>query len=290
MREVAPGEVIAFETVDASGGQIGPDATVDAISRMDPARVNPLTGPVHVVGAKPGDALVIEMLDFEPSGWGWTAIIPGFGLLKDDFPSARLHLWRYDAAACTPAAFGPAARVPLKPMIGTIGVAPEVPGPHDVIPPRRVGGNMDLRDVHKGSVLTLPVEVPGALLSVGDTHAVQGDGEVCGTALESAMTVALKVTLRKDAAPPFPRLRTAGPVTRHFDAGGYEITTGIGPDLMSAARDAVRGMIDVLTRGSGLSPEDAYMLCSVCADLRISEIVDAPNWVVSMYFPRCVFE
>lgn len=287
---IAPDETVVFEAVDASGGQIGADATADSIGRMDPARVNPLTGPLFVEGAEPGDALVVEVLDFAPYGFGWTAIIPGFGLLADDFPLARLQLWHYDAVALAPAAFGEHARVPLKPMIGTIGVAPREPGTHDVIPPRRVGGNMDLRDIQKGSVLTLPVEVPGALLSVGDTHAAQGDGEVCGTAIESAMKATLKVTLEKNAAPAFPRLRVGAPVTRHLDARGYDVATGIGPDLMNAAKDAVRNMIDWLIAGSSLSPEDAYMLCSVCADLRISEIVDAPNWVVSLYFPRCVFE
>ena len=199
----------------------------------------------------------------------------------------------FPASDCLPTNFPPQsahAQVPLKPMIGTIGVAPESSGTHDVIPPRRVGGNMDLRDIQKGSVLTLPVEVKGALLSVGDTHAAQGDGEVCGTGLESAMRVTLRLTLNKNAAPPFPRLQVREPVTRHLDGQGYEIATGIGPDLLAAARDAVRSMIDLLTRISSMSPEEAYMLCSVCADLRISEIVDAPNWVVAMYFPRCVLE
>lgn len=287
---VTPGDVVTFETIDASGGQIRPDATADVINRMDSARVNPLTGPVFVEDAQPGDGLVIEVLDFTPAGWGWTAIIPGFGLLAEEFPSAKLHLWHYDAQRPESAAFGPHARVPLKPMIGTIGVAPAEPGRHDVIPPRRVGGNMDLRDIQKGGVLRLPVEAPGALLSIGDTHAAQGDGEVCGTAIESAMTVTLRLTLEKQAAPPFPRLLTRGPVTRHLDQQGYEICTGIGPDLMEAARDAVRNMIDLLTSRFNLGPEDAYMLCSVCGDLRISEIVDAPNWVVALYFPRSVME
>lgn len=288
--KVAPGEILKFETIDASGGQITPDSTEQAVAGMDPARVNPLTGPVFVDGAERGDALVIEVLEFAPAGWGWTAIIPGFGLLAEEFHAPKLHVWRYDAEHLGPAAFGAHARVPLKPMIGTIGTAPAAPGPHDVIPPRRVGGNMDLRDVQKGSVLTLPVEVTGALLSVGDTHAAQGDGEVCGTAIESAMTVTVRLKLEKDAAPMFPRLSVSEPVTRHLDLHGYEIATGVAPDLMLAARDALRNMIDLLTRGSNLSSEEAYMLCSVCADLRISEIVDAPNWVVSVYFPRSVFE
>jgi amidase len=128
------------------------------------------------------------------------------------------------------------------------------------------------------------------LFSVGDTHAAQGDGEVCGTAIESPMTVVLTFDLIKDAGLRTPRFTTAGPVTRHFDTKGYEATTGIGPDLFQAARDAVSGMIDLLSARHGMSPVEAYMLCSVCADLRISEIVDQPNWVVSLYVPRIVLE
>ncbi len=149
---------------------------------------------------------------------------------------------------------------------------------------------MDIRDISAGTVLYLPVEVAGALFSVGDTHAAQGDGEVCGTAIESPMDVVLTLDLVKDADLRFPRFTTAGPVTRHIDAKGYEVTTGIGPDLMSGARDAVSGMIDLLSARHGMSPVEAYMLVSTCGDLRISEIVDMPNWVVSFYFPRAVLE
>jgi acetamidase/formamidase len=171
-----------------------------------------------------------------------------------------------------------------------MGVAPAEPGPHSVVPPRRVGGNLDIRDLTAGTTLYLPVEVAGALFSVGDTHAAQGDGEVCGTAIESRMDVALRFEVEKGANLLMPRFTTPGPATRHLDARGYECTTGIGPDLMEAARIAVSQMIDLLGRQQGLSAVDAYMLCSVCGDLRISEIVDMPNWVVSFYFPRIVFD
>jgi acetamidase/formamidase len=149
---------------------------------------------------------------------------------------------------------------------------------------------MDIRDLSAGTVLYLPVEVAGALFSVGDTHAAQGDGEVCGTAIESPMSVVLSFDVEKRAGLKTPRFTTAGPVTTHFDVKGYEVTTGIGPDLMEASRAAVANMIDLLSRRHGLSPVDAYMLSSVCGDLRISEIVDQPNWVVSFYFPRVVLE
>ncbi len=290
VRTISPGESVEFEVIDASGGQLGPQSTVADVNALDFDRINPVTGPVCVDGAEPGDALQVRILGFRPSGWGWTANIPGFGLLADQFPEPALNIWRYDAANLTPALYGPGGRVPLKPFCGTIGVALADPGLHSIVPPRRVGGNMDIRDLSAGTVLYLPVEVAGALFSVGDTHAAQGDGEVCGTAIESPMEIALQFELVKGANLPAPRFTTAGPVTRHLDAEGYEVTTGIAPDLMQAARAAVSYMIDLLGDHHRLSPADAYMLCSVAADLRISEIVDQPNWVVSLYLPRLILE
>lgn len=286
---IAPGESAEFDVSDSSSGQITPGATVEDIARLDFGKINPVCGPVFIDGAEPGDILKVTLLSFAPSGWGWTANIPGFGLLADEFREAALHIWSYDAAL-SPASFGDWAKVPLKPFTGTIGVAPAAPGLHSIVPPRRVGGNMDVRDIAQGTELYLPVEVPGALFSVGDTHAAQGDGEVCGTAIESPMKVALKFDLVKRTPLAHPRFTTPGPVSRHLDAKGYEVTTGIGPDLMEAARAAVRSMIDLLSRQRGMPAVDAYMLCSVCGDLRISEIVDLPNWVVSFYFPRTVLD
>ncbi|RWH68406.1 MAG: acetamidase [Mesorhizobium sp.] len=287
---VAPGSTIEFQCLDASGGQLQADSTVADVALLDFAKVNPVTGPIYVDGAEPGDALKVTIGMFKPSGFGWTANIPGFGLLADDFPEPALNIWKYDAASLEPALFGRQARVPLKPFAGTIGNAPAEMGLHSVVPPRRVGGNLDIRDLAAGTTLYLPVEVAGALFSVGDTHAAQGDGEVCGTAIESPMDVVLKLDLVKDAWLKTPRFTTPGPVTRHLDAKGYEVTTGIGPDLMTGAREAVSQMIDLLAGRYGMDPVEAYMLVSVCGDLRISEIVDMPNWVVSFYFPRCVFE
>ena len=287
---VAPGEEVEFETVDSSGGQLSPASTVADVVALDFAKVNPVTGPVFIDGAEPGDAIKVTLLSFAPSGWGWTAIIPGFGLLADQFTEAALHIWKYDPASLAPAAYGPGGRVPLKPFCGTIGLAPGEAGPHSIVPPRRVGGNMDIRDLSAGTELYLPVEVAGALFSIGDTHAAQGDGEVCGTAIESPMGVALRFDLVKDAKLAFPRYETPGPVSRHFDEKGYHVTTGIGPDLMAGARDAIGGMIDLLGALHGLAAADAYILCSVCVDLRISEVVDQPNWVVSAYFPKVVFD
>ena len=278
-----------FETKDASSGQLSKTSTAADLAKLDLAFVNPVTGPVFIDGAQPGDAVKVTVLSFKPSGWGWTGNIPGFGLLADQFPeraAASLEL----RPGLTPAMYGPGGRVPLRPFPGTIGVAPAAPGLHSIVPPRNVGGNMDVRDIVEGVELYLPVEVDGALFSVGDTHAAQGDGEVCGTAIESPIDVALKFELVKGANLKMPRYVTPGPVTDHFDKKGYEVTTGIGPDLMTGARTAVSEMIDLLSKRYGYSAIDAYMLCSVCADLRISSIVDVPNWVVSFYFPRIVLE
>jgi acetamidase/formamidase len=287
---IAPGESIEFDVYEASSGQISAASTAPDIARLDFGKINPVAGPIFVDGAQPGDVLKATLLSFTPSGWGWTANIPGFGLLAEEFRDPALHIWKYDAATLAPALFGRWAKVPLKPFTGTIGVAPAAAGLHSIVPPRRVGGNMDVRDISQGTELFLPVEVAGALFSVGDTHAAQGDGEVCGTAIESPMKVAIKFDLIKSTPLACPRFTTAGPVSRHLDAKGYEVTTGIGPDLMEASRSAVRSMVELLCTRQRMPAVDAYLLCSVCGDLRISEIVDAPNWTVSFYFPKIVFE
>ena len=287
---VTPGETILFHCLDSSAGQLSPASTVEDVARLDFSKVNPVSGPIFVDGAKPGDALKVTIESFKPSGFGWTANIPGFGLLADDFKDPALTIWKYDPDSLEPALFGKNGRVPLKPFAGTIGNALAEPGTHSVVPPRRVGGNLDIRDLSAGVELYLPVEVDGALFSVGDTHAAQGDGEVCGTAIESPMDVILKLDLVKDANLKMPRFTTPGPVTRHLDTKGYEVTTGIGPDLMTGAQHAVADMVELLASRYNMDPVEAYMLVSTCGDLRISEIVDMPNWVVSFYFPRSVFE
>ncbi len=158
---IAPGDSLEFEVADASGGQLTATSTVADVGRMDFGKINPVTGPVYIDGAEPGDILKVTLLSFAPSGWGWTANIPGFGLLAEDFKEPALHIWRYDAKSLAPALFGPWGKVPLKPFTGTIGVALAEPGLHSIVPPRRVGGNMDVRDISRGTELFLPVEVQG---------------------------------------------------------------------------------------------------------------------------------
>lgn len=291
---VAPGSTILFHCHDSSAGQLDPSSQLSDVVNLDFGKINPVSGPIYIEGAEPGDAVKVTIDSFAPqvhdgAGFGWTANIPGFGLLADQFTDPALIVWKYDHASLAPALWGSQAKIPLKPFAGTIGNALAEKGLHSVVPPRRVGGNLDIRDLAAGTTLYLPVEVAGALFSVGDTHAAQGDGEVCGTAIESPMDVVLTLDLVKGANLKTPRFTTPGPVTRHLDAAGYEATTGIGPDLMAAARDAVSNMIDLLCATQKVSAVEAYMLCSTCGDLRISEIVDMPNWVVSFYFPRSVF-
>lgn len=286
---VAPGERVEIDVIDGGGGQISPDSTTKTIADLDFDTLLPLTGPIAVDDAEPGDTLKVTLLDLSPSGWGWSAIIPGFGILAEEFTEPALHIWRYEKTGQVPAAFG-AARVPLKPFPGTLGVAPSQPGVHSALPPRNVGGNLDTRDIAAGCSVYFPIEVEGALFSVGDTHAAQGDGELAGSAIESPMKLTVQLDVIKEQTLGGPWFITPGPVTRHLDTRGYYVTSGVGPDLMNNAQEAVRRMIDLISGRYGLSAEQVYMLCSVCADLRISELVNKPNWVVSLYFPRMVLE
>ena len=131
---VAPGETVAFAEVDAVCGQIAPDSGVEAIANLDFDRVNPIAGPIYVDGAEPGDTIKATLVDLTPSGWAWTAIVPGFGLLAEDFPEPSLNIWSYDTSFRTPAAYSSIARVPLKPFCGTIGLARAEPGGFSTVP------------------------------------------------------------------------------------------------------------------------------------------------------------
>lgn len=277
--EVTPGETIEVVLQDAFGGQLDEHAGAQDIATLDLAQANPLTGPIAVAGARPGDTLAITFEDIEVGAHAWTAIIPGFGLLADEFPEPHVIV---SSIAAGEVAFGGLARLPVRPFLGTIGVAPAAPGLHSVIPPRRVGGNMDCRDVRTGATLLLPVEVDGALLSAGDPHGGQGDGEVCGTAVETTARARVRAELRPGLTIDGPQLELPPePVDDRREGAGRRLTMGVGPDLLAGARDATRAMIELLGR-HGLPPADAYALCSVAGHLRLLEVVDAPNWVVGM--------
>jgi acetamidase/formamidase len=285
---VASGAAITLETQDASGGQLSQSSSAADIASLDFGRVNPVTGPIFVEDAKPGDVLQVELLGIRPGSWGWTAQIPGFGLLTDQFPEPWIHTWTLDGPRVS---FRDGISIPIEPFCGVIGVAPAEPGEHSVVPPRRVGGNLDIRQLGPGATVFLPVEVEGALLGVGDTHAAQGDGEVCGTAIEAAMTVDLRVWVRRDIDIDTPEFEVTRPLERpSAAAAGYHAVTGIAPDLMAATRQSIERMIAHLGSTYGLDPAAAYALCSVAVDLKISEVVDAPNWVVSAFLPRDILD
>ena len=276
---IGPGDEITLELGDSSGGQITQQDDASALGRFDMSLVNPCTGPVFVDGLRAGDDLAVSILAVETRGWAWTANIPGFGLLSNDFPDP--HLWissMRDGVVSLPIGID----LPAQPMIGTIGVAPAAPGLFPLLVPTDAGGNMDIAQIGAGTTLHLSARVAGGLLSAGDAHALQGDGEVCGTGAETAATVTLRVDVTAPAALP------ASPWFEHSvhrPERVWTATTGVGPDLFVAARDATRRAIDVLSARSGLAPVDAYLLLSLVGQLRISEIVDLPNWVVTMHVP-----
>ena len=282
---VGSGDEVAFDALDASCGQITASSTSADIATLDFARVDQVCGPVFVDGARPGDTLEVELLDFTPGEWGWTANIPGFGLLADEFPEPALRITRLSGGI---GEFLPGIQIPLAPFCGVLGLAPAGEA-RSTIPPTELGGNMDTRHLIAGSVLWLPVAVPGALFSLGDGHAAQGDGEVCGTAIETSMRARVRLTVRTDVHVTAPEFRTAGPLGASTNTAGWYAADGVGPDLMIAARDAVRRMIDRLGVEHGIAALDAYLLFSVAGDLRISEVVDQPNWIVTAYCPRSIF-
>ncbi len=280
---VAPGDTVVYELREVSDGQIGPASTADVLAGLNWDRVYPLAGPLRVEGAAPGDALEVEVLDLHTRGWGWSAIIPGLGLLAEEIPGPHLRIFDLTDGEATP--LTPKVRIPIRPFLGTMGVAPAEAGSFAIMPPGVFGGNMDTRQLVRGSRLRLPVQVAGALFACGDAHAAQGDGEVCVTGIECPMYAVLRFGLTRGAGLPAPQIwAPAQP-----PSGPAYITTGVGPDLFTAARDAVRAMVAHVQQGHGLSREDAYVLCSLAGDLRISEIVDQPNWIVSMHMPDGVF-
>ena len=334
---VDEGEEVVLETRDGVDGQLGPSTTEADIAAMDAGAVHPLTGPVFVKGAQPGDMLEVEFVDLVPQPFGFTAIVPGLGFLRDLFTTPFLVHWQIrDGWATSSALRG--VRIPAAPFMGVSGVAPShaqvrawaareqellgrgglvfppdaagaVPGQGRAaaeglrtLPPRENGGNMDVKQLTKGSKLFLPVAVEGALFSTGDGHFAQGDGEVCVTAVEMGATVAVRFRVLKGAAARAmraPRYAHAGyfappewAAPRGFIAAmGMPIRDdGVneGENLTLACRNALLNMIDLLQE-RGWSREQAYVICSVAADLRISNVVDIPNYVVSALLPEAIF-
>jgi acetamidase/formamidase len=278
---VQDGDTVTFQTRDAADLHFRLDSTTADVATYE-FRGHPLTGPVLIEGAAPGCVLQVDVLDVQPDTFGWTAILPGYGLLPEDFSEQYLRTW--DLSDGHSARLGERFRIPLAPFCGVMGVALAEPGQHSTIPPRRTGGNIDIRQLVRGSTLYLPVEVDGALFSVGDAHAAQGDGEVCVSAIEMSATVVLHFRVRRDLSFEEPRFETPGSRTLGSNGPAY-VTTAHGPDLLVCAKQSVRYMLDHLEQAYGLSRLDAYCLASVAVDLKISQVVDAPNWIVSAFLP-----
>ena len=280
---IKDGDTVKFEINDVASWQLTKDSTHADAGRVDPEKLYPLAGPVYVEGAKPGDALVVDVVDVKVDDFGWSAIIPGFGLLEE-FKRPYLYKWKLKDKAFAP--FEKGIKIPVRPFCGVLGVAPPERGSFDVMPPTRHGGNLDIRHLTAGSRLKIPVGVEGALFSAGDVHAAMGDGEVCVCAIECAGEATLKLSLERDAKLRWPQYSSEGvPKPKK----GYYAATGIASDLMEATKESVRNMLEHLTRTYGLSREDAYVLCSVAADVRVHEVVDQPNWVVGTMIPLDIF-
>lgn len=280
---IKPGDTVTFEINDVTSWQVTKDSKSEDLGRLDDSKMYPLAGPVHVKGANPGDALIVEVQEVRPGGFGWSAIIPGLGLLEE-FTEPYLYKWNLRDKNF--ARFKKGIRIPIRPFCGVLGVAPPEDGSFEVMPPGRHGGNLDIKHLTTGSRLELPVWVDGALFSTGDVHAAMGDGEVCVSAIECAGRATFKFGLKKGANLEWPRYFSKGV---RSSKSGYYAATGISPDLMVATKEAVRNMVDHLSRDRGLSREDAYVLCSVAADIRVHEVVDRPNWVVGAMLPLACF-
>ena len=285
---VESGAVVDFECRDATNGAFDADSTAADLASMS-FEGHPLTGPVRVEGAEPGDVLEVEFLGFQHRGFGVTYFYPeeaGKGLLPEAFDEPGLHVWDLDGDV---GHFVDGIEVPLHPFPGIAGVAPAEPGDHGTTPPRRVGGNLDVKHITAGSSLYLPVEVEGALFSVGDCHAAQGDGEVCVTGIEAPMEVTARLSLRRDLDLEQPRFETTGPFTPTGADEPMYGTTGVADDLLEATRLAVRHMIDHLQEERGLARSAAYLLCSAAVDLKVNQVVNEPTYTVSAYLPESLF-
>ncbi|HEX3841366.1 MAG TPA: acetamidase/formamidase family protein [Acidimicrobiales bacterium] len=277
---VRPGSEVGLSLRDGSNGQITPGTAAQDLLALDFTQMDPLTGPVFVEGAHPGDALAVEIGDISLAAWGWSGILPGLGLLADHFPGPLLKFWDLQLDYVE---VGPGARFAQQPMLGVIGVAPPLPGRHSSVVPTRAGGNIDVKYTRTGSRVLLPVFVEGGLLSLGDAHALQGDGELSGTAIECEADVVVKLEVIRDAGLTAPVIDTA-------EAGEdppepRRSFLGVGPDLWEATREASLRAVEALAGSLKIEPDEAYALLGTFAELRIHEIVDRPNWVVGCMVP-----
>jgi len=273
---VPSGSVIEAFTEDASDEQFSLESDVSAVEELSFDPIHPLTGPVYVEGAEPGDVLKVTLHEVELGDWGWTAIVPGFGFLSDEFQDPYLKTFELEPGQ-DKVAFNERISVPLRPFPGVMGVAPETEEMLSTVPPRANGGNMDNPYMTKGTTVYFPVFVEGALFSIGDAHATQGMGEVCGTAIEAPMRIVYEVEVLKSGR----SIREP-----EYETEDYFAVTAFGTTLDEAAKKAVRYMVDYLVAEHELSRNDAYALCSLAGDLKIAEVVDVPHMLVAMHISK----
>lgn len=274
---IVPGDEVHFECVDASGSQVRPGMSTHEYLGIDRTRIHALTGPVWVDGAEPGDAVQIDVLSTGHHGWGWSSIVEGLGLLKERFCDPYLFHWTLEGDVTR--SLEPAV-VPLRPFLGVMGVARAEGGSFRTRPPGPFGGNMDVRELHAGSRLYLPVFNRGALFSCGDGHAAQGDGEVCINGIECPLDATLRFHLHKQTHLDNPLIEASDPVRADALEDAW-IVVETGTDLLGAARGATARMIDLLASRWGFTAVHAYILCSVAMRLRLSQLVNEPVHTVT---------
>jgi acetamidase/formamidase len=285
---ISTGDIVHMDCLDSSGAQVRPEMKVEDFLKIDRTRIHALTGPIFIAGAQAGDVLQIDVLEVAHKGWGWSSVVQGLGFLKERFSEPYLFHWQLEEA--TSASLQPAV-VPLRPFCGVMGVAPAEDGEFRTRPPGVFGGNMDVRALHSGATLYLPVLNEGALFSAGDVHAAQGDGEVCINGIECPAYVSLCFHLHKQTASTG---RLAGPLIEsapwrgETENGELWVVVESASDAIAAARAATLRMIDLLVSRWGFSDVHAYLLCSVVMNLRLNQVVNEPIFTVSAAIPKSV--
>lgn len=351
-----PGQQLVLGARDAFDSAFGPGSTPEDVVSADLSLVHPMTGPIYIAGAERGDVLAVTIEDIEPDPYGYTAIAPGFGFLRDLFPEPYIANWSLDRNVAVSEQI-PQVEIPFAPFAGSMGVLPGEPeletfltreaelaevggialtplptgalpaelcGPEGTdkdrcirtIPPRENGGNMDVKQMQVGTTVLFPCFIDGCGLFVGDVHYAQGDGEVSGTAIEMGATVTVSTEIRKGLgalvkAPQFEGgdqlkalapeafyattgipIKQAGeipPYHTYLNSEVLEPLSNLSEDLTLAARNALIDMVDYLVENHGLTREQAYVVASVAADLRIGQLVDVPNYMVSAIVPLTIF-
>jgi len=280
---IEPGDTVHFECLDSSGAQVHPEMSLPEYLTIDRSLIHALTGPVFVSGAEPGDVLQIDVLDVAHQGWGWTSVVEGLGFLKNRFADPFFFLGELEREISRSLA---PAIVPLRPFCGIMGVAPDADGEFRTRPPGTFGGNMDVRELCSGATLYLPVLNPGALFSVGDAHAAQGDGEVCINGIECPVDATLRFHLHKRRPLKGPIVESSPRVKQDLENAWIIVESRT--DATVAAQVATSRMIDLLVERWGFRDVHAYLLCSVALHLKLSQVVNEPMFTVSASIPKSV--